>query len=214
MHRLTELWPIPLRNLRTICGLMLIVAAAWRCCWHAAATRKPRAVPAPTTRIPRRRSSSSSSRATAEAEDEDEDSPRPTRTRASSSGLVATRGPSPTPGPTDTPEPTATPEATATPVPAESWVLTQANPMQRAAYEGSAADVEGYLNEGADITAGAGIRNAALDQQWNGLTPLHLAAAFNSDLDVAKLLLEWGANLDQGASSGGDTPALGRRLES
>ncbi len=142
-------------------------------------------------------------RATARGADE----PAPTReSRTSSTQRLRESTPVPTassrratptrvqsPAPTKAPTPTRAP--TATPVP-EGWVLTQSEPLHRAAYSGGTEDVEKLLDQGAAIEAQASMRNSKLAIEAPSLTPLHLAAAFNSNLEVAELLLEWGANVE------------------
>ena len=86
-------------------------------------------------------------------------------------------------------------DPTATPVP-EGWVLTQSEANHRATYSSYAADVEKLLDQGADTGAQVSLRNGKLEVEAHRLTPLHLAAGFNPDLEVAALLLEWGANIE------------------
>ena len=86
-------------------------------------------------------------------------------------------------------------DPTATPVP-EGWVLTQSEAIHRATYSSYAADVEKLLDQGADTGAQASLRNGKLEVEAHRLTPLHLAAGFNPDLEVAALLLECGANIE------------------
>ena len=131
--------------------------------------------------------------------------PTPAPTERSRS-IIVTRGvPAPTeapaPAPTATrraaPAPTAAPTRALTPTPVpEGWVLTESEAIHRSAYSGEAADVERLLDRGADTGAQASLANAKLGIEAYRLTPLHLAAAFNPNVEVAELLLEWGANVE------------------
>ena len=100
--------------------------------------------------------------------------------------------------------PAVTRPPTATPVP-EGWVLTQSEAIHRAAYSGDAADVEKLLEQGANTGGPASLRQGQMEIEAHNLTPLHLAAGFNSDLAVATLLLEWGAN-SEATDYNGRTP--------
>ena len=97
----------------------------------------------------------------------------------------------PASAPTSTPTPTPTP--TSTP---QGWVFTQSEPLHRAAFSGDLAEIERLLDQGADISAWATLTNPELGTQTYQLTALHLAAGFNPNVDVAELLLEWGAEVE------------------
>ena len=219
-------FPVSPKLLRLICGLVLVAAAlsVLLACGSEELTRRPRSSGDSNSRVlyPTEHPAS-------EARSMPVALPSPTRppivapaptptkkppaTRAQTPTQTPITAPAPTTPPatprptptlfvpTPTPEPTAM-VPTATPVPETAWVLTQSTAMQRIAYQGSAADIEKFLERGEDINAGASIR-APWGQEYSGMSPLHLAAAFNPDLDVAKLLLEWGANLEQRTSDGG-----------
>ena len=74
--------------------------------------------------------------------------------------------------------------------------LTQSEAIHRATYSSYAADVEKLLDQGADTGAQASLRNGKLEVEAHRLTPLHLAAGFNPDLEVAALLLDQGADIE------------------
>lgn len=106
---------------------------------------------------------------------------------------------------------TLTPTATrAAPTPTsairpEEWsVVTEERPLHEVVISGSLADVEGALEDGADVHATATVA-IHTGQEASGLTPLHLASASNDEPEVAALLLDQGADI--GTSDGfGYTP--------
>ena len=213
-------FPITPRLFRLICGLALIVAtlSVLLACGSEEPTRRPRSSgdsgsAAEPTERPAAEPTAAPTRAP---------TPTPTPTPIPEPTRMPTLAPTARPAPTAAPAPAtptaaplpaptvaqaaptptlAPPAPTATPVPETAWVLTQSTAMQRVAYQGSAADIEKFLERGEDIDAGASIR-APWGDEYTGVTPLHLAAAFNPDLDVALMLLEWGVNLERTASRG------------
>ena len=168
----------------------------------------------PTRERESRRASTESTREPARTHESRIFSVLPTRESAAPAAPAPPRLPTATPNleatvaatlfaavPTATPPPAAIRAPTATPVP-EGWVLTQSEAIHRAAYSGDAADVEKLLEQGADTGAPASLRHGQLEIETHNLTPLHLAAGFNSNLAVAALLLEWGANSEAGDYNG------------
>lgn len=131
--------------------------------------------------------------------------PRATRAPAPTRASAPARVPTPTAAPKATARPVAMATAAPTPAPTraptptpipEGWVLTESEAIHRAAYSGEVAEVERLLDRGADTGAQASLANAKLEIEAYSLTPLHLAAGFNPKLEVAELLMEWGANVE------------------
>lgn len=91
---------------------------------------------------------------------------------------------------------TPTPMAPAPTAVPEGWVLTESEAVHRSAYSGDVEEVERLLEQGADTTARASITNYKLGFEGHNLTPLHLAVAFNSSVEVAETLMEWGSDVE------------------
>ena len=137
-------------------------------------------------------------------------------------GAACQDAPVDTPGAPHTPTPTATQVAptaiapTLTPAirPKEWAVATEGRPLHEAVIAGSRADVEGALDEGADVNATATVQiHTPTGLEVSGLTPLHLASALNDSPEVAVLLLDRGADIEA-KNDDGDTPCkLARERE-
>ena len=222
-------FPVSPKLLRLICGLALVAAAlsVLLACGSEEPTRRPRSsgdstpLATPTvepTERPAREPTATPTMAptpTPTRTPTPEPTPTATQTPAPTTAQTPTMAPTGTPVPTATlvptpvPDPTATPAPTATPVPETGWVLTQSIAIHRAAYGGTPADVEKFLESGEDINAGASIRHP-WGFEYSGVTPLYLAATFNPDLDVALLLLEWGANPEEVTTYGPENTIIDR----